>query len=61
MKKITPTTIPCPLRGHHHELPLVSHPTKKWRLIAYCGERAVYECSAYPAKKTKKDKQEQEE
>jgi hypothetical protein len=41
-----PKTVKCPLRGHHHDLPLISHPDRPDLVLARCGDRDVVQAPA---------------
>lgn len=45
-KKEEPKTVRCPLRGHHHDLPLVAHPERPDLVLARCEGRDVYQAPA---------------
>jgi len=49
-KKEKPTTIPCPIRGHSHNLELMDHPDRDDLVIARCGRRDVYQAPKNPAR-----------
>lgn len=42
-KEPEPITVQCPIKGHKHKLTLVDHPVRPDLLIAYCGNREVYQ------------------
>lgn len=44
----SPKTVPCPVRGHKHDLALVPHPDRPDLVIARCGDRDVYQTRAKP-------------
>lgn len=40
--------VQCPVRGHSHKLQLVPHPETPGLVVAFCGDRMVYQASENP-------------